>query len=83
MSDLDYVILSDKEIEDACRTFGKNIKSKRLENRKTQEEIALLLDLSNASQVGQVERSVKCPTVKTVYKYCKLHNMTASELLGF
>lgn len=61
---------------------GQRIKMFRMEQKISQEELALLSDIYPA-YLGRLERGERCPTVETIYKICEGLKISMSDLLNF
>lgn len=68
------------EREKLSVAVGQRIRKLRVERRLSQEELALVSELTPA-YLGRVERGEKCPSVETVFKISKGLGVPLYELL--
>ena len=64
------------------KLVGNRIKSLRLENKLTQENLALLLGLNNKSSISQYENGSIIPSDKIKLKLCDIFNCPMEYLMG-
>ncbi|HET9186017.1 MAG TPA: helix-turn-helix transcriptional regulator [Solirubrobacterales bacterium] len=63
------------------KAFGKALREVRLERDLSQEEAALACGIDRA-YFGQLERSLKSPTLKTVWRLAEGLDVTPSQLVA-
>lgn len=68
--------------ESFYKSLGKNIKTRRIECRLTQQELADKLDLS-LNFVGKIEVAFSRPSLETLIDIAKVLNTTVSDLCKF
>jgi transcriptional regulator with XRE-family HTH domain len=68
--------------KDLQRAFGANLKKYRLRDKRSQEQIALAGNTST-TQIGELERGERCPSLETIFKLSKILNITPAQLLDF
>jgi transcriptional regulator with XRE-family HTH domain len=68
--------------KDLQRAFGANLKKYRLRNKRSQEQIALAGNTST-TQIGELERGERCPSLETIFKLSRILNITPAQLLDF
>lgn len=56
-----------RAIDGRCKTVGQNIKRYREEKGWTQEELAEKANV-HVSYVGQIERGLRCPSLKVLFR---------------
>lgn len=85
---LDYILSltndrSNKNIKKGLdlKILGNNLKSIRLKNNLSQENIASLLGVTQACIV-RYEKGLICISVSNLYKFCKEFNITLNEVCG-
>lgn len=85
---LDYILSltndrSNKNIQKGLdlKILGNNLKSIRLKNNLSQENIASLLGVTQACIV-RYEKGLICISVSNLYKFCKEFNITLNEVCG-
>ena len=64
------------------KLVGSRIRSLRLENKLTQENLALLLGLNNKSSISQYENGSIIPSDKIKLKLCDIFNCPIEYLMG-
>ena len=78
--DFDGGIVSDEYITQKCSVIGGNIRKERLKRSYSIEEIAFFVGLS-PSYMGLLERGLRCPSLRCIFKICDLFNIPPDKLL--
>lgn len=60
--------------------IGETLKSHRLKNGYTQEQVAELMDLA-PKYISQIERGISAGTIETLIRFCNLYNITSDAIL--
>ena len=63
-------------------SVGKSIRTARVRQKLTQEDLAELIDM-DARSVVAIENGDRNPTLRTIYKICKALKVDSQELLPF
>ena len=63
------------------KTLGKNMKTIRLENNLTQQEMANILDVTQVC-VAKYEKGDICISVSNLYKFCQKFKVSLNEICG-
>ena len=63
------------------KAFGRNIRSFRLKNNMTQEQVGGLAGI-NPKYLGEIERGEKNPTAIVIYKLAHVLNVSVSKILS-
>lgn len=69
-----------KPIDERCKAIGRNIKRFREEKGWTQEELAEKADV-HVSYIGQIERGLRYPSLKVLFKIAYTLSINIRELL--
>lgn len=60
--------------------IGETLKSHRIKNGYTQEQVAELMDLA-PKYISQIERGISAGTIETLIRFCNLYNITSDAIL--
>ena len=69
--------MKDKKIN---KHIGETLKSHRIKNGYTQEQVAELMDLA-PKYISQIERGISAGTIDTLIRFCNLYNITTDAVL--
>lgn len=78
--DTESDIGSDDYMLQKCKIIGKNIRIERKMHNLSTEELARRLDLS-ASYIGLLERGIRCPSLKCLFKICDIFDISIEDLI--
>lgn len=85
---LDYVLRLTNKPKEATlikklnlKTLGNNLKTIREENELSQENIANMLNVSQAC-IARYEKGLICISTLNLYKFCKSFNVTLNKICG-
>jgi len=73
-------IVDDKYMLIKCAIVGANLRRERQKRGYSTEDLAEFLDLST-SYIGLLERGLRCPSLKCIFKMCDLFNLNPDKLL--
>jgi transcriptional regulator with XRE-family HTH domain len=66
--------------DERCLILGKNIRRLRGRNQLSQEKLAEKADI-HVSYIGQIERGMRYPSLKTLFKIADVFEVNISSLL--